>query len=55
MKCNCKKTTGAVGAIVFVAASGALYYFLTKNQKQNDEVQNLNHNDEKKKASMLNL
>lgn len=55
MKCNCKKTTGAVGAIVFVAASGALYYFLTKNQKQNDEVQNLKHNDEKKKSVNVEL
>lgn len=38
---KCKQT---IGAVIFVAASGALYYFLTKNQ--GDAM-------EKKKVRML--
>lgn len=51
MNCNCKKSAGA---IVFVAASSALYYFLTKNQKDK-EVQQLSGHDEKKKSKNVEL
>ncbi|MGK0553619.1 hypothetical protein [Macrococcus capreoli] len=52
MKCNCKKS---IGAFVFVAASGALYYFLTQKQNQNNEVQSLEENDDKKKSVNVEL
>ncbi|MGK0576647.1 hypothetical protein [Macrococcus capreoli] len=52
MKCNCKKS---IGAFVFVAASGALYYFLTQKQNQNNEVQSLIENDDKKKSVNVEL
>lgn len=50
MNCNCKKS---VGAIIFVAASGALYYYFA--QKQNKEVQSLKQNNENKQSKNVEL
>lgn len=50
MNCNCKKS---VGVIIFVAASGALYYYFA--QKQNKEVQSLKQNNENKQSKNVEL
>ncbi|MCE4957559.1 hypothetical protein [Macrococcoides caseolyticum] len=50
MKCSCKKS---IGAFVFVAASGTLYYFLTKNQK--DDTQSLSQEASTQKSVNVEL
>ncbi|WP_414047223.1 hypothetical protein ACMGE7_10380 [Macrococcus equi] len=52
MNCNCKKS---IGVAVLVAASGALYYFLTQNQKQKNEGQQVKGNEGKQKSVNVEL